>query len=197
MFTGLIHTVGRVASRAETRLTISRPEEFTDVVLGESIAVNGVCLTAITADDFIAFDLSPETWQRTALGELTPGAPVNLERAMRASDRLGGHVVQGHVDGVGQVVSVTPRGESSEWTFRIPSDLTRFLVDKGSVAVDGISLTVVNPRGTEFHVAIIPHTLAHTNLHARQPGDSVNIEVDVLAKYVARLLEPYRPASSA
>ncbi|MDX2065817.1 MAG: riboflavin synthase [Fimbriimonadaceae bacterium] len=197
MFTGLIQTVGRVSARSDAQLAIARPAEFRDVELGESIAVNGVCLTAVTAQSEITFDLSEETWQRTALGQLSVGDPVNLERAMRASDRLGGHVVQGHVDGVGTVVSVTSAGESSVWTFRVPDDLARFLVDKGSVAVDGISLTVVRPRGPEFDVAIIPHTLAHTNLHARRPGDAVNIEVDVLAKYVARLIEPYRSPNPA
>jgi riboflavin synthase len=162
---------------------------LTDVGLGDSIAVNGCCLTVVALDpapDGPAWweaDVSDETLARTSLRGLDSGSPVNLERSVRLADRLGGHLVQGHVDGVGEVVEPVP-----DLRVRIPQHLLRYVVEKGSITVDGVSLTVVQPLADGFTVAVIPHTAAVTTLGARRPGDAVNIEVDVLAKYVERLL---------
>ena len=159
------------------------------IALGESIAVNGCCLTVVASDPFLEFDLSEETFSRTTLGAFKPGSKVNLERAMRLGDRLGGHIVQGHVDGVGAVVSV--REEAGSWVMRfsVPTGSERYLIDKGSVCLDGVSLTVVSPVGNEFEVAVIPHTWAYTNLSSLRIGDAVNVEFDVLAKHVERLMQ--------
>jgi riboflavin synthase len=158
------------------------------VQMGESVAVNGVCLTIVGP---LTFDLSPETLERSSLGDLRPGSKVNLERAMRADGRFGGHIVQGHVDATGEVVSIRPEGNSTVFRFRVPEEGRRYLIDKGSITIDGISLTVVEPQNGEFDVWVIPHTLENTNLGSRKPGDRVNLEYDVLARYLERLIRPH------
>jgi riboflavin synthase len=195
MFTGLVSAVARVVSlrsgAAGAVLAVERPPDFGDAAVGESIAVSGVCLTVVppaAPGQPLFFDVSPETLSRSALGGLAAGAGVNLERALRASDRLGGHIVAGHVDGTAEVLGIEKSGDS--WTFRfsLPSPLARYAVEKGSIAVDGISLTVAALAEGSFDVAVIPHTFIATTLGTRKPGDRVNLEVDVLGKYVERLL---------
>jgi riboflavin synthase len=195
MFTGIVSAVSRVVSlrsgTAGAVLAVERPPEFGDVAVGESVAVSGVCLTVVPPDTRgqpLCFDVSQETLSRTALGTLSPGAGVNLERALRASDRLGGHIVAGHVDGTAQVLGVERSGESWTFTFSLPGALERYAVEKGSISVDGISLTIAALGEGRFDVAVIPHTYASTTLGGRKPGDLVNLEVDVLGKYVERLL---------
>jgi len=193
MFTGIIEELGRVREvekRGEdARIVIEARLVTEDTKHGDSIAVNGVCLTAldITPDSFAA-DVSRETLSRSTLGRLQPGAPVNLERAVTPATRLGGHIVQGHVDGRGQFLNVEDHGES--WTLRIkyPPELARYLVFKGSVAVEGISLTIAGLSDEYFEIAIIPKTWEVTNLSHLKPGDDVNIEVDIMGKYVEKLL---------
>jgi riboflavin synthase len=201
MFTGIVEELGMV--RAVTpnaggaRVEIMAKLVLEDATLGASIAVNGCCLTVVEVlDDGWAADAVTETLDRTSLGALTAGDPVNLERPVRLADRLGGHVVQGHVDGVGSLLAreALPDG-STRMTFHAPSSVLRYVVEKGSITVDGISLTVaalddapLEPGGGTFDVAVIPHTLAVTTLGPKQPGDPVNLEADVLAKYVERLL---------
>lgn len=194
MFTGIIQAVGRVArleSRGgDVRLHVDTLElDLADAQLGDSIAVSGVCLTAITlgAHAFSA-DVSNETLSLTSLGQLEAGDPVNLEKALRLADRLGGHLVSGHVDGLGKVVSIASDGRSQRWTFDVPVAISRYIAAKGSVCIDGTSLTVNEVSGDRFGVNLIPHTVEHTAFHARRPGDAVNIEVDVIARYVERLL---------
>lgn len=193
MFTGIIEELGSVRSIEErgenARIVIDAKIVTVDTNHGDSIAVNGVCLTALDIhDDSFAADVSRETLLRSTLGSLKPGAPVNLERAVTPQTRLGGHMVQGHVDARGQFVSVDSRGES--WTLRIayPPEIARYLVFKGSVAVEGISLTIANLTEDYFEIAIIPKTWEVTNLSHLKPGDGVNLEVDVIGKYVERLL---------
>ena len=194
MFTGIIQALGRVRSLESGVLTLTAPETFAPdgFDLGESIAVNGCCLTIIQAEDSIKFELSPETLARTSLGDLIPGSVVNLERAMTADGRFGGHIVQGHVDTPGTVVSITPSGNSVIYGFQAPFEYDRYLIDKGSVTVDGISLTVVGPKEGKFNVWVIPHTLQETNLGTRSIGDKVNLEFDVIARYVEKMIA--RPA---
>jgi len=185
VFTGIVEELGRVESRTPDRLRIAATTVLDDVVLGASIAVNGCCLTVVEwGDDWWECELSDETWKRTSLGDLQPGDPVNLERPVRLSDRLGGHLVQGHVDGVGEIVEPQP-----DLRVRCDRELLRYVVEKGSITVDGISLTVVEPLDDGFTVAVIPHTAAVTTLGHKGRGDHVNLEVDVTAKYVERLLE--------
>ena len=193
MFTGIIEELGSVRSIEErgenARIVISARVVTDGTNHGDSIAVNGVCLTALDIQpESFAADVSRETLQRSTLGSLRPGVPVNLERAVTPATRLGGHIVQGHVDGRGQFAGVEDHGES--WTIRIayPKELGRYLVFKGSVAVEGISLTIAGLTGEHFEVAIIPKTWEVTNLSQLKPGDHVNLEVDVIAKYVERLL---------
>ncbi len=193
MFTGIIEELGTVRSIEErgenARIVISARVVTDGTHHGDSIAVNGVCLTALDIHpDSFAADVSRETLQRSTLGSLKPGVPVNLERAVTPATRLGGHIVQGHVDGRGQFAGVEDHGES--WTIRIayPQELGRYLVFKGSVAVEGISLTIAGLTGEYFEIAIIPKTWEVTNLSQLKPGDHVNLEVDVIAKYVERLL---------
>ena len=193
MFTGIIEELGSVRGVEErgenARLVIDAKTVTEGTKHGDSIAVNGVCLTALDIhDDSFAADVSRETLLRSTLGSLKPGAPVNLERAVTPETRLGGHMVQGHVDARGRFVSVEDLGES--WTVRIsyPPELARYLVFKGSVAVEGISLTIANLTDEYFEIAIIPKTWELTNLSHLKPGDSVNLEVDVIGKYVERLL---------
>ena len=189
MFTGLVQAVGEVAEIDGSNLALrcAWPEPDDPIRAGESVAVNGCCLTAL-ADGELRFELSPETRRRTAFHSLRAGLKVNLERAMRPLDRLGGHFVQGHVDAVGELVTVLQSGEFTVFRFRAPEEYDRYLIDKGSIAIDGISLTVVNPIAGEFDAWVVPHTMAATNLADRVPGDSVNLEFDVLAKHVEKLL---------
>jgi riboflavin synthase len=193
MFTGIIEELGRVRSvearGQNARIVIEAHTVTRDTKHGDSIAVNGVCLTALDVlSDSFAADVSRETLKRSTLGRLKPGAPVNLERAVTPATRLGGHIVQGHVDARGTFVSATDHGGS--WTVRIayPPEIARYLVFKGSVAVEGISLTIADLADDYFEVAIIPKTWEVTNFSYLKPGDAVNLEVDVIAKYVERIL---------
>ena len=193
MFTGLIREVGVVtaveADGASLRLTIEAPQTASDAQLGDSIALSGVCLTVVDrTDGRLAFDAVPETLSRTSLQTLEPGSRVNVEPALRAGEPLGGHYVQGHVDGVGAVRTVEPEGDGRRIWIDVPPDLMRYVVEKGSVAVEGTSLTVAALDDAGFAIALIPHTLSETTLGALAAGDRVNLEVDVLAKYVERLL---------
>ena len=193
MFTGLIREVGVVtaveADGASLRLTIEAPQTASDAQLGDSIALSGVCLTVVDrTDGRLAFDAVPETLSRTSLQTLEPGSRVNVEPALRAGEPLGGHYVQGHVDGVGAVRTVEPEGDGRRIWIDAPPDLMRYVVEKGSVAVEGTSLTVAALDDAGFAIALIPHTLSETTLGALAAGDRVNLEVDVLAKYVERLL---------
>ncbi len=185
MFTGIIEEIGAVSRRSGAELAILAKTVLEDIHEGDSIAVNGVCLTvvAFTAEAFVA-QVSPETWARTTLNRLKPGHAVNLERAMRADARFGGHFVLGHVDGVGRVASVTDQGAFSLWRFNVPDEVAQYLVPKGSIAVDGISLTVTNPERNAFSVAIIPATLKQTTLGAKGPNDYVNLEADIIGKHI-------------
>lgn len=194
MFTGIIESVGRVRAieprGGDVRLYVATGDlDLSDVQLGDSIAVAGCCLTvvALQADGFAA-DVSNESLSLTTLGKLGNGDAVNLEKALRLADRLGGHLVSGHVDGVGRVVSVRPDGRSQRWTFEVPAELARYIAPKGSVTIDGTSLTVNEVEGARFGVNLIPHTVEHTTFAQRRAGDAVNIEVDVVARYVERLL---------
>jgi riboflavin synthase len=193
MFTGIVEELGEVVALERAgdaaRLTVRGPLVVSDAVHGASIAVNGVCLTVTDVkDDAFTVDVMKETLDRSSLAALSPGAPVNLERPVRPSDRLGGHIVQGHVDGVGEIVSREPGERWDVVTVGLPAALARYVVDKGSITVDGISLTVVEARDDAFTVALIPTTLELTTLGRKGPGDPVNLEVDVVAKYVERLL---------
>jgi riboflavin synthase len=194
MFTGIIEELGRVVAleRKNTgaRLTIACPAILADAAVGASIAINGACVTAVAlASDQFSADIAPETLKRTNLGDLQPGSPVNLERPLRAIGRLDGHFVLGHVDGTGEIVSLDSLGGDNWWLrIRIPNALTRYVVSKGSVAVDGISLTIAEIENDVAAFTIIPHTWAHTTLHAYQPGARVNLEVDILAKHVEKLV---------
>jgi riboflavin synthase len=194
MFTGLVERMGEVR-RIEPDgaggrvIVLAAPVFAAELSLGESVAVNGACLTVIerNADSF-TFQAGPETLLRTNLGELSAGDHVNLERALRLSDRLGGHLVQGHIDGVGHIIERSRQGEWETVWFSCPPKLTRQLVSKGSIAVDGVSLTLVEVAADRFSVMLIPHTLANSTLGFKQPGATVNLETDIIAKYVQRLV---------
>jgi riboflavin synthase len=190
VFTGIVEEVGIVAKINDKAMTVRASKVPEDMKLGDSIAVNGACLTAVdfSRSEF-SVDLSPETMRRTSLGQLSVGGPVNLERALLVSDRMGGHIVQGHVDGTGRVMSIRSDGDSIIFRVRVPKRLNRYIVEKGFVAVDGISLTVVKRGASSFTVAVIPYTLENTNLSAVSVGDRVNLEADILAKYVESLLD--------
>ncbi len=193
MFTGIVRERGRVVSAAPAgdgvRLRIAAPETARATAVGDSVAIAGVCLTAVSvADGEIEFDAVAETLRRSSLGRLEAGGEVNVEPALRAGEQLGGHYVQGHVDGVGRVRSVEPEGDGRLVRFDAPSELLRYCVEKGSVTVEGVSLTVTDVDDRGFGVALVPHTLAVTTLGAVEPGNEVNLEVDVLAKYVESLL---------
>lgn len=194
MFTGIVQSVGRIAARdargGDVRLRVAAPPEFglDDVAPGDSIAVAGVCLTVVELDaDGFCADVSTETLALTTLGRLPVGGEVNLEKALRLADRLGGHLVSGHVDGVGEVVSASPDARAQRWRFQAPAALMRYIATKGSIAIDGVSLTVNEVGHDTFGVALIPHTIAATTFRARGPGASVNLEVDMVARYVERL----------
>jgi riboflavin synthase len=202
MFTGIVEEVGEIRSVA-TGADVVRFDIAGTVVIdgtrhGESISVNGVCLTAVevTGESF-SVELVPETLRRSSLSGVTAGSRVNLERAMASGQRFGGHIVQGHVDGVATVIAHHVGERTAEIEFDLPSDLSKYVVEKGSITVDGVSLTVASLAGDRFSVALIPTTLADTTLGERQPGDAVNIEVDVLAKYVERLMVGYLPGRTS
>lgn len=200
MFTGIVEAVGKVVFWEKGVLRIQVPQAFVadePIALGESVAVNGCCLTVVETGPDLAFELSPETIARTSFDETAVGDEVNLERAMKLSDRFGGHIVQGHVDATGRIVSVHPLDDHFQFRFQIPPQHDRYLIDKGSISIDGISLTVCEPRNGAFDVWIIPHTISHTNLGSKRIGASVNVEFDVLAKHVERLLQGSEPSGSA
>jgi len=195
MFTGIIESIGNISEVTTDALSVTPALSFVEegIQLGESIAVNGVCLTVVSLQDgALRFDVSPETFARTALQCLKSGSRVNLERAMKLGGRFGGHIVQGHVDTTGTLESRNTGGEFTVFRFSAPPEYDRYLVDKGSIAVDGISLTVVSPANGTFEVWIIPHTLSNTNLQDLQPGMAVNLEFDMLAKHVEKLLASQR-----
>jgi riboflavin synthase len=194
MFTGIISDIGTVAARDGGRFTIRCGYPAASIALGASIACDGACLTATQVEPAGAgctftVDVSNETLSKTTLGDWQPGGRVNLERALKAGDELGGHMVSGHVDGVASIVSIRPDGQSRRFTIEAPADLARYIASKGSVALDGISLTVNEVDGSRFGVNTIPHTLTQTTLGDKKPGERVNLEVDVFARYVARALE--------
>lgn len=197
MFTGIVTGLGTVRTMTpngdgrDMRLVIATPwSNTTDIPRGASIACSGACLTAVAVGaDWFAVDASAETLSKTTLGAWRVGSRVNLERPMRVGDELGGHIVAGHVDGVAEVLAAEPVHGSVRWTFRVPDPLARFIAPKGSVAIDGVSLTVNEVRGPEFAVNVIPHTAAVTTFGFLKPGDPVNIEIDTVARYVARLSE--------
>jgi riboflavin synthase len=196
MFTGIVEEIGEVLAVRESAevvvLTVRGAAVTADAAHGDSIAVNGVCLTVIdpggSSGETFTVELVPETLKRTSLSAVTPGAGVNLERAVQAGGRLGGHIMQGHVDGVATLLRRTPAERSDDLVFSLPADLARYVVEKGSIAVDGVSLTVADVTEDTFAVALIPTTLANTTLGVRRVGDTVNIEVDVIAKYVEKLV---------
>ena len=195
MFTGLVQDVGTVMSVTHrgraSRLAIKTQMDLSDVLLGESIAVNGACFTVVEfSDETFAVDVSPESLDRTTTGALRQSDRVHLERALRLSDRLGGHLVLGHVDGVGQLKAKVPEANAWHLSFAAPPEVTDYLIPKGCIAVDGVSLTVNSCDGRSFSVTIVPHTTDRTNLLNRTIGDRVNLEADVIGKYVAKLMGP-------
>lgn len=193
MFTGLVEGLGQVVSKeasgGDVRLVLTLPESVRDGLrLGDSLAVNGACLTVVSLDGAQAgFDVSTETLACTTLGGLRPGDPVNLEQALRWSDRLGGHLVSGHVDAVGRVRSVSPEARGQRWLFDAPTELHRYIAQKGSITVEGVSLTVNSVDAQGFGVMLIPHTVAVTTFQRLRPGDPINLEVDLVARYLERL----------
>ena len=194
MFTGIILAIGKIAAierqSGDCRLTVDTGKlDLTDTVLGDSIAVNGVCLTAVElGSHYFCADVSNETLSRTALASATIGTPVNLELALTPTTRLGGHIVSGHVDGLGQLLAKNPDGRSIRFTFKAPDNLAKYIAEKGSICINGISLTVNEVKGAEFCVNIVPYTLKDTTLALLIVGDKVNLEVDLLARYMERLL---------
>ena len=194
MFTGIVRELGTVEAFDGSRLVVAAPETAASAAVGDSVAVVGVCLTVVANEDGrLAFDAVPETLSRTALGGLQPGDAVNVEPSLRVGDPLGGHVVQGHVDAVGRVRSVTPEGDGRRAWVDAPEAVVRYCIEKGSIAVDGVSLTVAAFDDEGFEVALIPHTLAVTTLGRLEPGHEVNLEADVLGKVVERLVAARLP----
>jgi len=194
MFTGIVEEMGAITSMEKTlagmRLTILASTIMGDLKIGDSVSINGTCLTVVTKDERnFTVDVSPETLSVTTLGHLTAGAPVNLERAMKLNERIGGHLVAGHVDGVGTIRNRRQEGNAIFFTIEVPHEILRYCVVKGSVTVDGISLTINDVTDKGFSVAIIPHTAKVTTLGFKQTGDSVNLESDLIGKYVERLLQ--------
>lgn len=196
MFTGLITDVGQIRhleKRGDTHVVIGTHYEVSDIAVGASIACSGICLTVVdkgsAKDRWFAVTASGETLSKTTAGQWKAGDPVNLERPMRIGDELGGHIVTGHIDGTAEVVNAKPEDESVRMTFQAPRELARFIAPKGSVALDGVSLTVNEVDGTRFGVNIIPHTLKVTSFSRLKPGARVNLEIDLLARYVARLVK--------
>jgi riboflavin synthase len=203
MFTGIVEEVGRVTriahDKGNRRLTVSCSHLVKEIRKGDSIAVSGVCLTAVDIKtDSVGFDLAAETWNLTSFSRIQEGALVNLELPMRANGRFGGHIVQGHVDGTGKFLALEPIPNADDYWLRIeiPSQLTRYVIHKGSLCIEGISLTVARIEGTAVTVAIIPHTVEMTNLKSLKPGDPVNLEVDMIAKYVEKMMQGERQSSS-
>lgn len=189
MFTGIVEETGSVIDRQEHGLTIRAATVMPGMKLGDSIAVNGTCLTVVHFDaGQFQVDLAPETLRRTALGQLETGSAVNLERPLAVSDRLGGHIVQGHIDAAGRITSIRPEGDCFIFRIRAPKRLMPYIVEKGFIAVDGISLTVVAKGDTSFTLSVIPYTLQNTNLREKSANHRVNLEMDILAKYVESLL---------
>ena len=200
MFTGLIEEIGTVLSQTSgngtTRLVVSSNNLVREMKKGDSIAVSGVCLTAVELKrDRLGFDLASETLARTSLGRLRPGSEVNLELPMKAGGRMGGHIVQGHVDGVGKFLGLDPiAGKEDYWLrIEIPAGLAKYVVFKGSISIEGISLTVAQIEDTKVTVAIIPHTVTATNLKSLKPGDPINLEADIIAKYAEKMLKGEAP----
>lgn len=193
MFTGIITDIGKVraiAKAGDTRFEVATAYNMAGVDIGASIACNGCCLTVIAKGaDWFAVQASGETLSKTSLGQWSKGTRINLERALKLGDELGGHIVSGHIDGLGQIIAITPEGESRRFRIRVPLSLARFIAPKGSVAIDGTSLTVNEVDGADFGVNIIPHTQAVTTWGDMKVGQAVNIEIDMLARYVARLAE--------
>lgn len=189
MFTGIIEEIGVVVRRSGADLAVMAKTILGRLREGDSVSVDGVCLTvvAVNPEDFVV-QTSPETLERSTLGRLRPGDAVNLERALALGDRLGGHFVLGHVDGLGQVHSIRPQSAFALWRFKTSADIIRYIIPKGSVAVDGISLTVVDPSNESFGVAVIPATMKRTTLHNKRPGDWVNIEADMIGKHIYHYL---------
>ena len=189
MFTGIVEEIGSVIACEDFGLTVRGDQVMPGMRLGDSIAVNGTCLTVVDfREDQFRVDLAPETLRRTSLGELSQGSRVNLERPLAVSDRLGGHIVQGHVDGAGRVMSIRPESDCYIFRIRCPKRLMPYVVEKGFIAVDGISLTVVSKGAASFTISVIPYTFSHTNLQEKSAGNRVNLEVDILAKYVESLM---------
>ncbi len=203
MFTGLIQDVGRIRSlepqAGGLRLGLSTKLDLESVRIGDSLAVDGVCLTVVShmGRDNVAVEVSPETLEKTTLSEARLGQAVNLETALRMSDALGGHMVSGHVDGTGEILEITPEGNSRRFRFRVPPEISRYLVEKGSIAVDGISLTVAGYQEGEFTASVIPHTARSTTLGGKKPGSRVNLEADMIAKYVEKFTRREESKGSA
>lgn len=203
MFTGIIEEIGTVAALtalgAGSRLQVRATKVLSDMPIGGSVAVNGVCLTVVeAADGSFSADLSPETLQRSNLGDLQPGSRVNLERPLAPTSRLSGHFVQGHVDGTGEFLSLEELGDGNWWLrIRAPRELLRYFVHKGSIAIDGISLTIASLEDDVLGVAVIPHTYQETSLAGLRPGGRVNLECDVIAKHVERLLQNLEPSAGS
>ena len=189
MFTGIVEEIGTINSLVDSVLTIQAHKVLADIKLGDSISVNGTCLTVVKfTESKFSVDLAPETFRRTAFGNLKSGNSVNLERALAANNRFGGHMVQGHVDATGRVVSIQDQGDSSIFRISHPKRLKPYLVEKGFIAVDGISLTIVKVLTSSFTLSVIPYTRSNTNFRDQQIGGKVNLEVDILAKYVENLI---------
>ena len=199
MFTGLIEEVGTVVSLTRTavgRLVIVSNKVINDVAIGDSVAINGVCLTVTSiSDSKLSFDAVPETLNRSTLKDLHPGDKVNLEASLRAGKMIGGHFVQGHVDGVGTFESITPLAESRVIRISASRELLRYIVEKGSIAIDGISLTIASVDDSGFTVAVIPHTLSVTTLGLKRPGDHVNLETDIIGKYIEKFVNDRKGTS--
>ena len=189
MFTGIVEEIGTINNLVNSVLTIQAEKVLTDIKLGDSISVNGTCLTVVKfTESKFSVDLAPETFRRTAFGNLKSGNSVNLERALAANSRFGGHMVQGHVDATGRVVSIQDEGDSSIFRISNPKRLKPYLVEKGFIAIDGISLTIVKALTSSFTLSVIPYTRSNTNFRDQQIGGKVNLEVDILAKYVENLI---------
>ena len=189
MFTGIVEEIGTINNLVNSVLTIQAEKVLTDIKLGDSIAVNGTCLTVVNfTESKFSVDLAPETLRRTTFGDLNPGDTVNLERALSANDRFGGHMVQGHVDATGRIISIRDEGDSSIFRISNPKRLKPYLVEKGFIAIDGISLTIVKVLTSSFTLSVIPYTRVNTNLRDQQIGRKVNLEVDILAKYIENLM---------
>jgi len=194
MFTGIVAEVGKVVSITPEHLKVNAPGLMDGVELGASIAVNGTCLTVTSFNsDSFAVGLSPETLNRTNLGSLKIGDPVNLERALKFGGELGGHLVQGHIDGTGKVISIVSQNGANIFTFSASPEIMHYLVEKGFIAIEGISLTIMGLNESSFQVSVIDFTRAHTNLIYRKPGDTVNLEIDIMAKYAEKFIQTQKP----